>query len=91
MSEINTKSIPFWISLLAGGIAGTTVDIALYPLDTIKTRLQSAPGFVKSGGFKGIYKGLGVAALGIDLYLSIFIYISISISLTYIIIIISYY
>ncbi|CAM9370791.1 unnamed protein product [Phaeothamnion confervicola] len=48
----------------AGGLAGTAVDVALYPLDTIKTRLQSAQGFVKAGGFSGIYKGLGAAAVG---------------------------
>ena len=28
----------------SGGIAGTSVDVALYPLDTIKTRLQSSQG-----------------------------------------------
>ena len=47
----------FWISLISGGIAGTTVDVALYPLDTIKTRLQSSQGFIKAGGFKGVYSG----------------------------------
>ena len=26
-------------ALLAGGVAGTTVDLVLFPLDTIKTRL----------------------------------------------------
>ena len=27
-------------SLISGGIAGTSVDVALFPLDTIKTRMQ---------------------------------------------------
>ncbi|KAK7078512.1 hypothetical protein SK128_001116, partial [Halocaridina rubra] len=47
----------------AGGFAGTAVDVALFPLDTLKTRLQSEKGFKSSGGFKGIYSGLGPAAL----------------------------
>lgn len=51
-------------ALLAGGIAGTSVDVALFPLDTIKTRLQSEAGFRASGGFRGIYSGLGPAAFG---------------------------
>lgn len=51
-------------ALLAGGIAGTTVDVVLFPLDTLKTRLQSSQGFVKAGGFRGIYKGLSAAAVG---------------------------
>ena len=48
----------------AGGIAGTTVDIVLFPLDTIKTRLQSKIGFWAAGGFKSIYAGIGPAAAG---------------------------
>lgn len=43
---------------------GTTVDVALYPLDTVKTRLQSSQGFLKSGGFKSVYKGLSITAIG---------------------------
>jgi hypothetical protein len=35
-----------------------------YPIDTIKTRLQSQQGFVKAGGFKGIYKGVGSVGVG---------------------------
>ena len=31
----------------------------LFPLDTVKTRLQAPQGFLKAGGFKGIYKGIG--------------------------------
>lgn len=54
----------FLAALLAGGAAGTSVDVALFPLDTLKTRLQSAQGFWKAGGFRGIYSGLGSAALG---------------------------
>ncbi|KAH9489859.1 hypothetical protein Btru_037311 [Bulinus truncatus] len=56
--------VPFRVALLAGGAAGTAVDVMLFPLDTIKTRLQSEAGFIKSGGFRGIYSGLLSAALG---------------------------
>ncbi|POS71813.1 PET8 related protein [Diaporthe helianthi] len=54
----------FTHALLAGGVAGTTVDLTLFPLDTLKTRLQSSEGFFASGGFRGIYRGVGSAALG---------------------------
>ncbi|XP_050414562.1 mitochondrial S-adenosylmethionine carrier protein isoform X1 [Patella vulgata] len=56
--------IDFRVALIAGGAAGTSADIILYPLDTIKTRLQSQNGFIGSGGFRGIYSGLFSAALG---------------------------
>ncbi|KAF2120984.1 mitochondrial carrier domain-containing protein [Lophiotrema nucula] len=55
---------PYLRSLIAGGLAGTTVDLSLYPLDTLKTRLQSSSGFYSSGGFKGIYRGVGSAVVG---------------------------
>ncbi|KAF1956159.1 mitochondrial carrier [Byssothecium circinans] len=55
---------PYLRSLIAGGIAGTTVDLTLYPLDTLKTRLQSSHGFASSGGFSGIYRGVGSALIG---------------------------
>ena len=45
-------------------MAGTAVDVALFPLDTIKTRLQSAEGFLKAGGLRGVYNGLSAVAVG---------------------------
>jgi len=54
----------FLTSLIAGGMAGTSVDISLFPLDTIKTRLQSKQGFWAAGGFSRIYAGIGPAAAG---------------------------
>ncbi|XP_030063025.1 mitochondrial S-adenosylmethionine carrier protein [Microcaecilia unicolor] len=54
----------FWVSLLAGGTAGVCVDLVLFPLDTIKTRLQSPQGFSKAGGFRGIYAGVSSTAVG---------------------------
>lgn len=59
-----TSQPPFTTALIAGGLAGTTVDLSLFPLDTLKTRLQSAEGFFPSGGFKGIYRGIGSAVVG---------------------------
>jgi len=47
-----------WQVLLSGASAGLIVDTSLYPIDTIKSRLQSHSGFSKSGGFSGLYRGL---------------------------------
>ena len=49
--------VSFLTSLISGGLAGTAVDVSLFPLDTIKTRLQSKQGFLAAGGFKNIYSG----------------------------------
>uniref|UniRef100_A0A8C7ZNS7 Mitochondrial S-adenosylmethionine carrier protein n=1 Tax=Oryzias sinensis TaxID=183150 RepID=A0A8C7ZNS7_9TELE len=54
----------FFKQLSAGGCAGMCVDLTLFPLDTIKTRLQSQQGFHKAGGFRGIYAGVPSAAVG---------------------------
>ena len=43
---------------VSGALAGLVVDVCLYPIDTIKTRMQSRKGFMKSGGFSRIYRGL---------------------------------
>ncbi|XP_061474679.1 mitochondrial S-adenosylmethionine carrier protein isoform X2 [Rhineura floridana] len=54
----------FLVSLTAGGLAGVSVDLILFPLDTVKTRLQSPQGFKKAGGFRGIYAGVPSTAVG---------------------------
>jgi solute carrier family 25 S-adenosylmethionine transporter 26 len=54
----------FQTALVAGALAGTTVDLSLFPIDTLKTRLQSSAGFFPSGGFRGIYRGVGSAVVG---------------------------
>ncbi|XP_055542848.1 S-adenosylmethionine mitochondrial carrier protein homolog isoform X2 [Wyeomyia smithii] len=51
--SISSNSFVYWSSLISGGVAGLVVDIVLFPIDTIKTRLQSERGFVRSGGFQG--------------------------------------
>jgi len=43
-------------ALISGGIAGTTVDCALHPLDTFRTRLQSEKGFWASGHVRNVGK-----------------------------------
>mmetsp|Transcript_30080 Transcript_30080/g.85842 ORF Transcript_30080/g.85842 Transcript_30080/m.85842 type:complete len:276 (+) Transcript_30080:56-883(+) len=61
---MSDKPSPFSLALIAGGIAGTSVDVSLHPLDTLRTRIQAQEGFWKSGGFKGMYRGIFSAALG---------------------------
>jgi len=58
------NSPSFTVCMLSGAAAGTAVDVSLFPLDTLKTRLQSSQGFWKAGGFSRIYSGIGPAALG---------------------------
>jgi solute carrier family 25 S-adenosylmethionine transporter 26 len=51
------------VPLIAGGVAGLFTDVALFPLDTIKTRLQQG-GLCSSGSImRGLYSGIGPAAL----------------------------
>ncbi|KAJ4151212.1 hypothetical protein LMH87_011926 [Akanthomyces muscarius] len=61
---MDNQPTPFRTALVAGAVAGTTVDLSLFPLDTLKTRLQSSSGFFASGGFAGIYRGIGSAVVG---------------------------
>lgn len=60
----NRKDYTYLTSLISGGMAGFVVDVLLFPIDTIKTRLQSENKFWRAGGFRGVYNGLGPAALG---------------------------
>lgn len=62
--SISSTDFVYWSSILSGAVAGLVVDIVLFPIDTVKTRLQSERGFIRSGGFRGIYKGLAPAAAG---------------------------
>lgn len=40
------------------------VDAALFPLDTLKTRLQSAGGLAASGGTRSLYAGISSILIG---------------------------
>ena len=54
--------VPWSVALLSGGVAGTVTDVALFPLDTLRTRLQSEQGFARAGGFKRVYAYMGHGA-----------------------------
>lgn len=62
--KVLAKNYLYLTSLISGGMAGLVVDVMLFPIDTIKTRLQSEKRFWRAGGFRGIYNGLGPAAIG---------------------------
>ncbi|XP_039024485.1 S-adenosylmethionine carrier 1, chloroplastic/mitochondrial-like [Hibiscus syriacus] len=54
----------FYESIIAGATAGGVVEAALYPIDTIKTRLQASRGGRKVI-LKGLYSGLGGNLAGV--------------------------
>mmetsp|Transcript_52087 Transcript_52087/g.161631 ORF Transcript_52087/g.161631 Transcript_52087/m.161631 type:complete len:632 (+) Transcript_52087:127-2022(+) len=58
------RTSPFFISLAAGAIAGMSAEFVFFPLDCVKTRVQSRHGFKQAGGFRGIYRGCGIAISG---------------------------
>ena len=56
--------VPWHVALISGAITGVSVDLTLFPLDTLKTRCQSEAGFFKSGGFSRLFAGVAPAAAG---------------------------
>ncbi|XP_007016984.2 PREDICTED: mitoferrin [Theobroma cacao] len=68
----------FWQFMIAGSIAGCVEHMAMFPVDTVKTRMQalgSCPiksvgvghalrSIVKSEGLAGFYRGIGAMGLG---------------------------
>ena len=57
----------FLIATLAGGFAGTSIDLVLFPVDSLKTRLQASHrenNFVKSAENVSRYRGLASAMAG---------------------------
>ncbi|KKK15207.1 hypothetical protein P175DRAFT_0444576 [Aspergillus ochraceoroseus IBT 24754] len=66
-----TGDLPLPAILAAGGAAGIAMWIPVFPIDTIKSRLQSAPGkptiggtirtVYANGGFKAFFPGFGPA------------------------------
>lgn len=56
--------ISFGDAMAAGAGAGFIVDMSIHPIDTIRTRQQSSPGFWNSGGFRNIFKGIGATISG---------------------------
>ena len=61
---MSASSEHFSCALCAGAAAGLSVDLLLFPIDTIKTRIQTEAGFWRSGGFRKVYSGLGSTAVG---------------------------
>ena len=52
------------VALGAGSIAGLAVDTLMYPLETIKTRLQCISGFQAAGGSTHLFRGLSSTLIG---------------------------
>ncbi|KAI4497642.1 hypothetical protein M0802_007182 [Mischocyttarus mexicanus] len=63
-SDITNAKHFFSTSIISGAAAGIICDIIFFPLDTLKTRLQSQHGFLKSGGYKQLYHGIGPVMMG---------------------------
>ena len=72
--KVPEKPLPFRLQFLAGGIAGVSEILCMYPLDTVKTRAQLATTgspsivatlreIVQKEGFKRLYKGIAAPIL----------------------------
>lgn len=59
--DVNIVPSSLVVPVIAGGIAGLFTDITLFPLDTVKTRLQQ--GAYHPNMFRSLYQGLGPAAI----------------------------
>lgn len=57
---------------MSGAIAGTFTMIPLYPLDSLKTRMQSVNGLKNSGGFYNIQRGILATSFSAPLSAGIF-------------------
>lgn len=47
--EERPEDVPFWRHAVAGSIAGVSEHIGMYPIDTLKTRMQAAKGEGRQG------------------------------------------
>jgi solute carrier family 25 S-adenosylmethionine transporter 26 len=45
-------------NIIAGGVAAMITDLTFFPLETIKTRLQTSDKFLKMSIFKNVYRGI---------------------------------
>ncbi|CAM9964937.1 unnamed protein product [Choristocarpus tenellus] len=61
-TETKSAKDSFVTGLISGAVAGTTVDLVLFPLDTVKTRLQATAGAKLSlKTFEGLFNGVAPA------------------------------
>lgn len=60
--ELYKKSFLFRLvpNIIAGGTAAMFTDLAFFPLETIKTRLQTSAQFLRLSIFKNVYRGISV-------------------------------
>ncbi|PRW20277.1 S-adenosylmethionine carrier chloroplastic mitochondrial [Chlorella sorokiniana] len=73
--KLNLEGVPQWRitagNLAAGATAGCSVEAALYPIDTIKTRLQAMrsggglSALLKAGGGRSLYAGIWGNLVGV--------------------------
>eukprot|EP00929_Paragymnodinium_shiwhaense_P032573 TRINITY_DN18029_c0_g4_i1.p1 TRINITY_DN18029_c0_g4~~TRINITY_DN18029_c0_g4_i1.p1 ORF type:complete len:303 (+),score=22.19 TRINITY_DN18029_c0_g4_i1:57-965(+) len=64
MSRASAMSEPsFGVCLASGMFASLAVDLPLYPIDTLRTRLQAPNGLFANGGLRGIWSGYSTVLL----------------------------
>lgn len=77
--EWDPYDVPFWKHALAGSMAGIMEHVAIYPVDTVKTRMQAAPTsltsirlgaldtashIIKTDGMSGLFRGCMAISVG---------------------------
>lgn len=79
VSPLTHDGLKFWQFMVAGSIAGSVEHLAMFPVDTLKTRMQALGGscsvrsisvrqalgsILKLEGPAGLYRGIGAIGLG---------------------------
>ncbi|KAK6923510.1 Mitochondrial substrate/solute carrier [Dillenia turbinata] len=76
-SAVSHDGLEFWQFMIAGSIAGSVEHMAMFPIDTLKTRMQaigscsisvglrqSLSSILKLEGLSGLYRGIAAMGLG---------------------------
>eukprot|EP00899_Mesostigma_viride_P015932 jgi/Mesvir1/2433/Mv22165-RA.1 len=81
VEECPDDDFPLWVDLVAGFVASFACTSAMYPVDTLKTRVQSGQSAWPDNGIFGLYRGiefgLGKECPNSAIYIAVYEYLKV--------------